>query len=548
MPNLLVLLILLSGAVFGILLLKMLKLPSILGYLLAGIILGPHAFNGLSSENTDIFHTIGEFGIVFLMFSIGLEFSLPQLKSMPKKIIVSAVAQILVSILTAVFAIWAIAYFYRHEFIITWHLYIVASAIFAMSSTAVVSKVLIEKLQMHSEHGKLIMYILLFQDLVIIPFLVLIPSLQDTTQSIWYLSAEILIKICLLLWLVLSLGQPILKKWMDIVAKKKSEELFTLNILLIVIAMASFTQVLDLSMSLGAFLAGLIISETHYRTHVEEDIKPFKEVLLGLFFITIGTSLNLAYLIASWKLVLFLIFMLVIVKAVFIFITLRIIHKKFSLAIKAALGLSHAGEFGFLLLQQSNNAWFGSQSIEQALTVTIVISMIITPFLLQYANIIALRFSQQEWISQSLNITQLATKNMALNKHIIITGFSNLSEEIAGILIENKKQYIAIDYNPEIINKNQDNFRLMYGDASRKEVLMQASLAKAKTILLMHNDIESYIKICDICKKQQLNAQIYMRVDTMQKQKQLLDLGYHNVICDNVESSNKIKQVLDLDI
>ncbi|MFM2344896.1 MAG: hypothetical protein RLZZ210_1508 [Pseudomonadota bacterium] len=548
MPNSLVLLILLSGAVFGILVLKILRLPSILGYLLAGIILGPHAFNSFSLENTHVFHTIGEFGIVFLMFSIGLEFSLPQLKSMPKKIIISAIAQIIVSILLALPTVWAIAYFYRGEFNISWHLYIVVAAIFAMSSTAVVSKVLIEKLQMQSEHGKLIMYILLFQDLVIIPFLVLIPSLQYTNDSIWYMSALILVKIILLLWLVLKAGQPILKKWMDIVAQKQSTELFTLNILLIAIAMATFTQMLDLSMSLGAFLAGLIISETHYKTHVEEDIKPFKEVLLGLFFITVGTSLNLAYLIATWELVLFILFMLVVVKALVIFVTLNLLHKNLSLSIKSALGLAHAGEFGFLLLQQSNAEWFGSQSVQQGLTVAIVISMIITPFLIQYANVIALRFSQQEWINQSLNITQLATKNMALNKHTIITGFSHLGQQIASILAKSRKQYIAIDYNPEIVNKYQDNFRLMYGDATRKEILAHASLSKAKTILLMHNDIDSYIRIASICKKLEVQAQIYMRVDTIEKQNQLLELGFiiDNIICDNIESSNRLKQILNI--
>jgi len=542
MPSLLILLILLFGAVFGVMFFKILRLPSILGYLVVGMILGPHAFNSL--EDTAVLHRIGEFGIVFLMFSIGLEFSLPQLKKTSPKIVISAIAQIVVSMLLAIPTVYLISIYFKDSLIISWQAYLVFASVFAMSSTAIVSKVLIEKLQLHSEHGKLIIHILLFQDLVIIPFLVLIPSLQNTFDSIWYMVGLIFLKIILLLSLVLKAGEPILKKWMDIVAKKQSTELFMLNILLITIAMASLTEYLELSMPLGAFLAGLIISETHYKIQVEEDIKPFKELLLGLFFITIGSTLNFNNLLHSWGLVLFLIFIIVVAKSLILFFTFRIINKNNSLSIKSALGLAHAGEFGFLIIQQSSSEWFGSLAISQSLTVAIVISMLIAPFLLQYSNVIALKFTRQEWLLQSLNITHLATQKMGLSKHIVIAGFGHIGQSLADNFIENKLPYIAIDFHPDIVDTAKSKYKIIYGDASRKESLSLLSLNKATILVLTHNNIESYIKIFHFCKEIAPNIKIIMRVNNIDKKLQLQKQGFENIICDSEESIKLLHDLL----
>ena len=285
--------ILLATAVVMVVVFRRLNMPPILGYLLVGVLIGPHAFGIV--PDTPGTRYLGEFGVVFLMFSIGLEFSLPQLVSMRMLVLGFGGMQVVITIIVVI----GIALLAGQ----TWQAGVIVGGIVAMSSTAIISKMLAEKTQLHSAHGKQIMGVLLFQDLAVIPLLVLIPALALSGEQIALEIGTALLKAGAVLAVILTLGQRIMRPLFHLVAAQKSSELFVLTVLFVTLGLAWATEASGLSLALGAFLAGMLISETEYRYQVENDIKPFRDVLLGLFFITIGMLLNLRQVRDGWVIV-----------------------------------------------------------------------------------------------------------------------------------------------------------------------------------------------------------------------------------------------------
>ena len=284
MPHtLLLILLLLAASVVVVAVCRAARLPPILGYLLVGIALGPHAL-GVVADDTAT-RELAEFGIVFLMFSIGLEFSLPQLRAMRRAVFGLGFAQVAITTVAGMIVVQALGY--------DWRAGIVLGGALAMSSTAIVSKMLAERSELGTPHGRDVMGILLFQDLAVVAFLILIPSLAGSGEAMGSALAFAVLKAAIALTVILFLGQRPMRAWFHIVARQRSPELFVLNVLLVTLGMAALTAMAGLSLALGAFLAGMLISETEYRYQVEEDIKPFRDVLLGLFFITIGMMLDL---------------------------------------------------------------------------------------------------------------------------------------------------------------------------------------------------------------------------------------------------------------
>ena len=281
---------LLAAAVVVVVICRSVKLPPLLGYLIVGIAVGPNAL-GLMPDSDGVGH-LAEFGIVFLMFTIGLEFSLPRLIAMRGLVVGLGGAQVGFTLL-ATGTIAAGAGLLAGG-AMTWQAAIVLGCALSMSSTAILAKTLSERLELNSEHGRRIIGVLLFQDLAVVPMLVLIPALAAPAGDLPASLALALAKITVTLVLLLKLGQPLMRRWFHLVARQKSSELFVLNVLLITLGLAYLTASMGLSLALGAVVAGVLISETEYRFQVEEDIKPFRDVLLGLFFVTVGMALDLA--------------------------------------------------------------------------------------------------------------------------------------------------------------------------------------------------------------------------------------------------------------
>ncbi len=302
-------LILLATAVLAVVVFRLLRLPPMLGYLLSGIIIGPHALGWIPEETET--HHLAEFGVVFLMFSIGLEFSLPKLVTMKHIVFGFGTTQVCATILVVMTVTWMIG--------IGWRVGLALGGVLAMSSTAIVSKMLAEKLELNSNHGRQIIGVLLFQDLAVVPLLIVIPALAHTVNNsgvdLGVAITLALLKAGAVLALILLLGQRLMRPWFHLVARQKSSELFVLNVLFITLGLAWLTGIAGLSLALGAFLAGMLISETEYRHQVEDDIRPFRDILLGLFFVTIGMLLDIQSVIQNFLWVMLLLISLIAIKA-----------------------------------------------------------------------------------------------------------------------------------------------------------------------------------------------------------------------------------------
>ncbi len=312
---LLFVILMLGAAVLGVVVFRILQLPPILGYLTVGIIIGPHSTRLVS--DAEALNGLAEYGVVFLMFSIGLEFSLPQLYAMRRHVFGLGLSQVLTTIAVTMAICLGCTYLFS-ELNIGWQAALALGGAVAMSSTAIVSKMLAERLELESEHGRRIIGILLFQDLAVVVLLILVPTLANNPGNIWKVIGLALGKAILVMALILFFGKKLMSNWLGLVARRKSQELFMLNLLLITLGAAWITEHFGLSMELGAFMAGMLISETRYKHEVEADIKSFRDVLLGLYFITIGMLLNVRLVITHWWAVLLLIILLLVVKIVLI--------------------------------------------------------------------------------------------------------------------------------------------------------------------------------------------------------------------------------------
>ena len=335
-------LLLLAAAVAVVGVFRYLNLPPVLGYLLVGATVGPHAIN-LVPESEGARY-LAEFGVVFLMFSIGLEFSLARLYAMKRIVFGLGLAQVLTTIAIGTALALALGY--------SWRVGVALGGIFAMSSTAILSKLLTDRMQLDSPHGREIMGVLLFQDLAVVPLLILIPALSQPAGQLAGTIGVALAKAAVVLGLVLFLGQRLMGAWFYTVARRRSAELFMLNILLITLGLAYLTESAGLSLALGAFLAGMLISETEYRYQVEEDIKPFRDVLLGLFFVTVGTFLDLDVIVRNLPLVMGLLALILLGKLAVISRLSRAFGAGSGTALRTGLWLCAGGEFGFVLVAQ----------------------------------------------------------------------------------------------------------------------------------------------------------------------------------------------------
>jgi monovalent cation:H+ antiporter-2, CPA2 family len=487
-------LLLLGAAVLGVVAFRMMHLPPMLGYLAVGILIGPHAL--ALTQGSQATHSLAEFGVVFLMFSIGLEFSLPKLSAMRQIVFGLGLAQVFLTIALVMGFGWTAAYLMPQLFHITWQAAFALGGALAMSSTAIVSKLLTERLELESEHGRRIIGILLFQDLALVPLLIMVPALARPNTD---LAAELswaALKAIFVLVLLLVLGQKLIRRWFRIVVKRRSQELFMLNLLLITLGAAWITERAGLSLALGAFVAGMLISETEYKHQVEEDIKPFRDVLLGLFFITIGMLLNVQLVLQYWWLVLVLLLAPVLLKFGLIAGLAKLFGASTGIAIRTGLALAQAGEFGFVLLNQAGGLNMLDPLLIQLILASMVLSMLITPFILAKSDAIVMKLSANEWMMQSLALTQIATRTMATQKHVIIAGFGRSGQSLAKLLEEEKIAYHALDLDPDRVREAQAaGANVSYGDAGRRESLMAAGVHRAAALVVSFADTPSALKV-----------------------------------------------------
>lgn len=529
-------LLLLGASVLGVVAFRMLQFPPMLGYLVVGIVIGPHAL-GLTHDDATT-HQLAEFGVVFLMFSIGLEFSLPKLTAMRRTVFGLGMAQVLLTIIATMVFGWLLSMALPQVINISWQASFALGGALAMSSTAIVSKLLTERLELETEHGRRIIGILLFQDLALVPLLILVPALTRPSGSLATTLGWAALKAIIVLVLLLFIGQKLMRWWMHIVVKRRSQELFMLNLLLITLGSAWITEQAGLSLALGAFVAGMLISETEYKHQVEEDIKPFRDVLLGLFFITIGMLLNLRLVLENWWLVLVLLTVPVALKFGLIALLAKWTGASTSVALRTGLGLAQAGEFGFVLLNQAGGLQLVDPLIIQLILASMVLSMLIAPIILEKSDRIVMKLSANEWMLQSLALTKLASRTMNIQKHVIIAGFGRSGQNLARLLEEEGIAYHALDLDPERVHEAQEaGMNVSYGDASRRESLLAAGIHRAAGLVITYDNTPMAVKTLHLAHELEPTLPVIVRSRDDTDLDKLLAAGAAEVVPEAVEGS-----------
>ena len=501
------------------------NLPPVLGYLAVGSVIGPHALNLMSDIHTAEY--LAEFGVVFLMFSIGLEFSLPKLHAMKRIVFGLGLLQVLLTMLFVLLLVMALG--------IGWQLGIALGAVFAMSSTAVLTKLLSERMELDSNHGREVIGVLLFQDLAVVPLLVLLPALTQSPEKLAMLMAVAMLKAVAVLALILVFGQKLMRKWFYFVARAKSSEVFVLNVLLITLSLATVTELAGLSLALGAFVAGMLISETEYRLQVEEDIKPFRDVLMGLFFVTIGVKLDLHILVGLWWQVLLVLLALFVVKALIVGLLSWKLGGTPGNAIRSALWLCAGGEFGFVLLGEVSHM---PKEIEQVALTALVLSMLIAPFIVQFSERLVMRFVASEWLVRSMQLTQIAAHSMTSEKHAILCGFGRNGQYLARFLAQEGVQSIALDLDPDRVREAAAGGEsVVFGDAGRKEALMAAGLMRASVVIVTMSDTALAEKVLHHVQELRPDLPVVVRTADERDMSRLSDAGAAEVVPETLEAS-----------
>ena len=494
MSSLALTLLYLLAAVLGVVTCRSLKLPPMLGYLAAGVLIGPHAM--ALAQNSEGVRHLGEFGVVFLMFAIGLEFSLPKLLAMRKQVFGLGLMQVLATMAVVTVGGVALSHWVGGIWDMGWQTALALSGVLAMSSTAIVVKLMAERAELESEHGRRVMGILLFQDLAVVPLLILIPALGSASEQLLPALGWALIKAVVLVGLLLTGGQRFMRWWLTLVARRKSEELFMLNLLLITLGLAWLTELAGLSLALGAFIAGVLVSETEYRHQVGTDIRPFHDVLLGLFFITIGMMLDWHILVDRWALVLALLAVPLLVKAVIILVLARLMGATTGVALRSGLFLAQAGEFGFVLLSLTQENGLVQPALMNPILAAMVLSMLATPFLIMYSNRIVMKLVASDWLQQSLQMTSIARKSINTSKHVIICGYGRCGQNLARMLEHEGIPYMALDLDPDRVRQAAAaGDSVVYGDATRLQALMAAGLVRASAVAVTYLDIASTLRV-----------------------------------------------------
>ena len=488
----------LVAAVLGVVVCRSLKLPPMLGYLVVGVLIGPNAL-ALAKDTASVKY-LAEFGVVFLMFVIGLEFNLPKLRSMRTLVFGLGLSQVVLTmagtLLGHAVLVAGYAWLLQGTWGMQWQGAVVLGGAIAMSSTAIVVKLMAERLELESEHGKRVMGVLLFQDLAVVPLLVLIPALHFSGEQLAWAMALASIKAIALLTVLLVGGQRVMRWWLTLVARRKSDELFMLNLLLVTLGLAYLTEHAGLSLALGAFVAGMLVAETEYKHQVETDIRPFHDVLLGLFFITIGMKLDWRPVLDQWLLVLLLTTVPVLAKAALVAALARAFGAQPGVALRTGLYLAQAGEFGFVLLTLgADNGLVAPEWVSPVLA-SMVLSMLATPFLIKYSNVIVNKLSASDWLMQSVALTTIAKKAIAAERHVIICGYGRSGQNLARLLTPEGIPYMALDLDPDRVRQAAAAGQsVVFGDAARLQSLMAAGLARAAAVVITYHDTPSALKI-----------------------------------------------------
>ncbi|OGI45053.1 MAG: potassium transporter [Candidatus Muproteobacteria bacterium RIFCSPHIGHO2_01_FULL_65_16] len=522
-------LILLGAAVVLVALFRYLRLPQVLAFICAGVLVGPTGMGWIPDLETT--RNLAEFGLVFLMFTLGLEFSLPRLVAMKQIVFGLGGAQVLLSCLFFGAAAW--------WFGVSVEGAIVIGGMLALSSTAIVMKLLIEQLEQNSRHGRHAVSVLLFQDLVVVPFLILIPALGgDARESVWLTLGWVLVKSALVLVAIMLVGRWLLRPLFHEVAAARLREFFMFTVLLLTLTAAWLTQTAGLSFALGAFLAGMMLGETEYRHQVESDILPFRDILLGLFFVTVGMLLDLGAVQRWWPWIAATMAAILVFKTVLITALGKLFRMETGVALRTGLVLSQGGEFGFALLLQANQFRLLDERASQIVLAAVVLSMALAPLLVRHNGWIAKRLVPGYSRARVSGLEVIRAEADAARGCVIICGYGRSGQNLAWMLEQEGAASIALDLDPVRVRDARDAGKpVVYGDATRRDVLEAAGLHRARALVISFNDTAAALKILETARHARPDMPVIVRTMDDADLERLKAAGATEVVPESLEGS-----------
>lgn len=507
------------------LVLKRFGIPQIIGYIMTGTII-VYAFDLRHMVDSEVLHVIGEFGIVFLMFTIGLEISFGRMKEMKRDVFFNGGLQV---IMTAIFVYLISVYLFN----IAVEASMIIALAFSLSSTAVVLTYLKQTKKIHLPYGQRSMGILIFQDIAVIPILLLIGFLSNDGGDVSTILTNTLISAVVLLSAMFIIGKRMMTWILHFSANSQVEELFMGSVLVIVIGASLLAHFAGFTYSLGAFMAGMIIAETRYHHKVEADIAPFKDLLLGTFFVTVGMKIDVTFFFSNIPVIVALFLAILLLKAVLIYIIVRSSSDK-ETSVKTALALSQVGEFSFAIFALASLNGLLEAQMGQILVLVVVLSMFLTPFIITRIGVIGKLFAKEELKEKDYSGLE-ERKN-----HVIVCGYSVVGKFVARELRRRGVEYIIVDNSYKHVKEGLlENEAIYYGDMSRPSILHAIHAENASAVIITLDNAEKKRLISEAVSRYEKPIHLIVKVVSLEEKEMLKDLPIHAIV-DGKEEVAKI--------
>ena len=525
-------LILLGTAIFVVVAFHHLKIPSSLGYILVGVLLGSYTPGPvIASQPVQL---LAEFGIVFLLFTIGLNFSLPQIHALRGVVLGLGTAQVALTTLVVGAIAWFLGLPVAAAFVV--------GAVFAQSSTTIISRALAEQGEEHSRHGRMGIAMSVFQDVTAVPILIVIPVLGSAAAGAWSMAGALgvaLAKAALAFVLVFVVGRRVLLPLFRLVALQRSAEVFTLTVLFVSLVAAWVTQGLGMSTAFGAFLAGMVLGETEFRHQVESTIRPFRDVLLGLFFVGIGMLLDPAAIPQIWPEALAGAAVLMGVKAIIVSAMARLSGIDAFTSWRVGWILSVGGEFGFALLAIALGMGAIDERTGQVALAAVLFSMIAAPFLIRYHAPLARLFARGVPQKRGDPVPQVKAGVLeGLRDHVVVCGYGRIGQAVAHVLEEEGIACVALDLDPERVRAaHTAGERVFYGDSSQRDILEAVGIGAARLLVVSHEDLPAALKVLHHAHALRPDLPVMVRTRDERHVDELRAAGATEVVPETLEAS-----------
>ncbi len=509
------------------------KIPSILGFLFSGLILGPYGFKIL--KDVEAIKQVAEIGVILLLFTIGIEFSLKKLLSMKKILFGSGFVQIFL----ATFLVFTISFLFKMEI----KQRVFFGFLIAMSSTAILFKLLQERGEMDAPHGKVMVGISLFQDLFLIPLMLFLPLISKEEPKITYGLLKIFLSLIMIYFIIYG-SKYLIPNFFHLIAKTKQRELFILSIISLCLGITFFTSLFGLSLALGAFIAGLLVSGSEYSHQVISDILPFKDSFIGLFFVSLGALLNFKFAFENFFFTILIVFSIVLIKFISGLIGSLVVGTSLKYSIEVGLGIAQIGEFSFILANEGLKLNLISEKYFQVFLFTSLITIFLSPFLFAFSKKISNFIISINFIKKKLKYYRaFEEKLISIKKenHVIIIGFGLNGKNLALALKESSIPFVVLELNIDTVQEAKAKGEpIFYGDGTSKEILNQLWIRDASILVIVISDPIATRRIVSIARKENPEIYIIVRTRYLQEVEDLKKLGADEVIPEEFETSIEI--------